>query len=104
MNDPHVALRAYLGQTICSSSGATLGHIDDVLGDVRSRAAQWVVVRLRGPLPRHRAIPLTLLLETRHGLVVPASPTAVRSSPPVRARSDLSARQEQELQRYWTEQ
>lgn len=101
MNNPHVALCTYLGQRVCSSSGATLGHIDDVLGDVRSKAAQWAVVRLRGPVPRRRAIPLTLLLETAHGLLVPASRALVRGSPPIKARSDLTSRQELELQRYW---
>lgn len=103
MNDPHVALRAYLGRTVCSCSGATLGHIDDVLGDARSRVAQWAVLRLRGLLPRYRAIPLTLLVETAHGLVMPVSRSTIRASPPVRARSDLSARQERELRRYWTD-
>lgn len=96
-----VAIRAYLGRGVHSTSGPLLGHVVDVLADARSGAAQWVVVRLRGPVPRHRALPFALLLETARGLAVPLSRTTLRDSPQIKVGANMTARQELDLHSYW---
>lgn len=99
---PDMAIRTYLGHEVHTTTGPSLGHIVDILADAQSGAPQWVVVRLRSLLPRHRALPFALLLRTAHGLVVPVSRTTLRDSPQIRLGTAMTARQELDLHAYWT--
>lgn len=99
---PDLAIRSYLGHEVRSTTGQLLGHIVDILADAESAVPQWVVVGLPGLLPRHRAIPFALLLQTTRGLVVPVSRTTLRNSPQIRLGSAMTARQELDLHAFWT--
>lgn len=99
---PDLAIRSYLGHEVRSTTGQLLGHIVDILADAESAVPEWVVVSLRGLLPRHRALPCALLLRTTQGLVVPVSRRTLRDSPQIRLGSAMTARQELDLHAYWT--
>lgn len=97
-----VSIRAYLGRGVHSTAGPLLGEVDDILADARSGAPQWVVIRVRALLARYRALPITLVLRTADGLIVPVSRTTLRNSPRIRPGTALTARQELQLHTYWT--
>lgn len=99
---PDMAIRSYLGHEVRSTTGQFLGHIVDILADAESAVPQWVVVSLRGLLPRHRALPFALLLRTTQGLVVPVSRRTLQDSPQIRSGSAMTSRQELDLHAYWT--
>ncbi|WP_338752123.1 PRC-barrel domain-containing protein [Janibacter alittae] len=98
---PDMAIRNYLGHEVHSTAGPLLGHVVDILADARSGTAQWVVVSLRGFLPRHRALPCALVLRTAGGLGVPVSRRTLRDSPQIRLGTAMTARQELDLHAYW---
>lgn len=104
MDTSDVAMCAYLGRCVRSSTGAVLGRVDDVLADASSRVPQWLVVRVVGPLPRHRALPLALLLEVKQGLIAPISRRALGRAPTIALGTHLTAKQELALRRYWMDQ
>lgn len=97
------ALERYLGREVLAADGTLLGHISDVLADVRSGTADWLVVRLVGPLPRHRAIPLRMSIEVTGRVLVPTSRAALRAAPAVRPGRALSAPEERRQRRHWSE-
>lgn len=101
MYTPHAVIRAYMGRLIRSSTGPTLGHVVDVLADARSRSPHWLVIRLRGPLGGHRALPLALSLQGADGLLAPVSRRTLQNSPRIRVGASLTARQELDVQTYW---
>lgn len=101
MGTPDAAICTYLGRYVRGSTGMLLGRIDDVLADARSRVPQWLVIRVVGPLPRHRGLPLGFLLETDRSLVVPVSRRTLRQAPRVTLGAHLTARQELALRQYW---
>lgn len=101
MGTPDATICTYLGRYVRGSTGVVLGRIDDVLADARSRVPQWLVIRLVGPLPRHRAMPLGSLLETDQSLMAPVSRHTLRDAPRVRLGAHLTARQELALRQYW---
>lgn len=101
MQHTHADICTYLGRRLLSSTGPTLGRVHDVLADARSRAPQWLVVRLPGLRSNHRALPLQLVLMLDRGLVAPVSPRTLRRAPRVRAGHHLTARDELTLRRYW---
>lgn len=103
MRQPDETICAYFGRTIRSSAGPPLGRIEDVLADARSRVAQWVVIRLPGPAPRYRALPLFLLIELDRGLMAPVSTRTLRRAPKVALGAALTAQQELALRRYWVD-
>lgn len=101
MRDPSTGVSAYLERPVYSTAGPQLGVIDDVLLDARSRAPHWIVIRLLGPLRRHRAVPLVLVLEEQGRLALPLTALAVRHSPRLPRRADLTTHDELALRRYW---
>ncbi|WP_435198429.1 PRC-barrel domain-containing protein [Janibacter sp. GS2] len=104
MDTSDAAICAYLGRRVRSSTGGVLGRVDDVLADASSRVPQWLVVRVSGPLPRHRALPLALLLEMKQGLVAPVSRRTLGRAPTIALGAHLTATQELALRQYWMDQ
>jgi hypothetical protein len=101
VHHPGRGLRTPWGEAVLSPAGHPLGRVEDLLVDARSGNPQWVVVRLRGLLPRHRALPLALLRRAPGGFVVPVSRRSLRDSPRVVSGVALTARQELALYVYW---
>lgn len=97
-----VALDTYLGRMVRTAGGSALGRVSDVLADARSGTPQWLVVRVRGLRPRHRAVPIALCLESRGRLVVPTSVRQLLDGPSVRLRSPLTNRDELALRSHWS--
>lgn len=103
MQQPYAQMCSYFGRSVRSTSGPTLGRVEDLLADARSRAPQWLVIRLVGLPPRHRALPLVLVLETNQHLIAPVTRRMLREAPPLSLRADLTTQQELELRRYWVD-
>lgn len=97
------ALERYLGREVHAADGTLLGRVSDVLADARGGPPDWLVVRLVGPLPRHRAIPLRMSIEVTGRLLVPTSRAALRSAPAVRLGRGLTAPEELRQRRHWSE-
>lgn len=97
------ALERYLGREVHAADGTLLGHVSDVLADARGGALDWLVVRLVGPLPRHRAIPLRMSIEVTGRLLVPTSRAALRSAPAVRPGRGLTAPEELRQRHHWSD-
>ncbi|KRE36916.1 hypothetical protein ASG73_11360 [Janibacter sp. Soil728] len=102
MPDPLATARRYLGRPVRTRRGVLLGRVSDVLSDAESRDPQWLVVRLRGVVPRHRPLPLQLVLEEEHALVAPISADVLRSAPVATVATDLRSSQEMSWRRYWS--
>lgn len=103
MREPCAGISTYLDKPVFSTTGSRLGTVDDVLLDARSQAPHWLIIRLPGPLRRLRVVPLVLVLEVRRRLAVPLTSRALRASPRVPWRAQLTAHDELALRRYWVD-
>lgn len=95
------ALRRYLHREVRAADGELLGHVSDVLADPGSGIIAWLVLRVRGRMRRHRAVPVNLSIEVADRLVVPTSRTDLLASPPIRPNAPLRAEQERTLRARW---
>lgn len=102
MPDPLATASRYLGRAVRTRKGVLLGRVSDVLSDAESRSPQWLVVRLKGAVPRHRPLPLQLVLDDEVDLVVPISADVLRSAPVARVATHLVSSQEMSWRRYWS--
>lgn len=95
------AARRYLDRRVHASTGEYLGRVSDVLSDARSMDPQWLVVRLRGILPRHRPLPIQLVLDEERNLVTPITAEMLQRAPVAEIATDLGAEEEIGWRRYW---
>ena len=101
MRHPSIGAEAWLDRSVLDAQGHAAGCVADVLLDVRSGTADWVLIRMTGLLPRHRAVPVSALREVAGALQVAASRRRLLGSPPVRPGRSLTTTEELILSGYW---
>ncbi|MDE9365646.1 PRC-barrel domain-containing protein [Luteipulveratus sp. YIM 133132] len=91
-----------VGRSVLDSAGRRIGAVQDILVDVQSNAAEWLVV---GEQPTHigHAVPMACVIVQRRGggVVVPFDRGTVESSPDVELDEGVTVDEEMALLRFW---
>nr|WP_257910678.1 hypothetical protein [Janibacter limosus] len=102
MPDPLATAGRYTAGRCARRRASSSARVSDVLSDAESRSPQWLVVRLKGAVPRHRPLPLQLVLDDEVDLVVPISADVLRSAPVAGVATHPVSSREMSWRRYWS--
>ncbi|MBF6599388.1 MAG: PRC and DUF2382 domain-containing protein [Dehalococcoidia bacterium] len=89
------------GKPVYDSSGDTIGSIEDIYIDDRSREPEWLGLGTGFLGMKHAIVPLAQASIRDDGLAVPYEKDMVNGAPGIADDEDISADQESELSRYY---